>query len=70
MDNEKLETIKNEIQFIIDCIAKKNFANAQKTLNKVNTDLNDLIDVTVDQEMLREISKYQVLVDYLSAKII
>ena len=70
MDNEKLETIKNEIQFIIDCIAKKNFANALKTLNNLNTDLNDLIDVTVDQEMLREISKYQVLVDYLSAKII
>ena len=26
MENEKLETIKNEIQFIIDCIAKKEFA--------------------------------------------
>ena len=70
MDNEKLETIKNEVQFIIDCIAKKDFANAENTLNKVNTDLNDLIDVTVDQERLREISKYQVLVDYLSDKII
>ena len=69
MENEKLETIKNEVQFIIDCIAKKNFAEADTTLNKVNTDLNDLIDVTVDKEMLREISKYQVLVDYLSEKI-
>lgn len=69
MENEKLETIKNEMQFIIDCIAKKDFAAAATTLNKVNTDLNDLIDVTVDKEMLREISKYQVLSDYLSDKI-
>ena len=70
MDNEKLETIKNEMQFIIDCNAKKDFADAGNTLVKINTDLNDLIDITVDEEMLREISKYQVLADYLSGKII
>ena len=70
MDNEKLETIKNELQFIIDCIAKKDFADAGNTLVKMNNDLNDLIDITVDEEMLREISKYQVLADYLSGKII
>lgn len=69
MEDEKLETIKNEVQFIIDCIAKKQFTEAKSTLNKVNTDLNDLIDVTVDEEMLREISKYQVLADYLKTKI-
>lgn len=69
MENEKLETIKNEIQFIIDCIAKKEFAQAKQTLTKINSDLNDLIDITVDEELLREISKYQVLVDYLKTKI-
>lgn len=69
MENEKLESIKNEVQFIIDCIAKKSFAEAKLTLTKVNADLNDLIDTNVNEELLREISKYQVLVDYLSGKI-
>ena len=69
MENEKLETIKNEIQFIIDCIGKKESAQAKQTLTKINSDLNDLIDITVDEELLREISKYQVLVDYLKTKI-
>lgn len=69
MENEKLETIKNEVQFIIDCISKKDFTKAAQTLDKVRTDLNDLIDVTVDEEQLREISKYQVLAEYLSVKI-
>ena len=70
MDDEKLNMIKNEVQFVIDCISKKDFKEAMQTLTKVNSDLNDLIDVTIDEEQLREISKYQVLAAYLSGKIV
>ena len=69
MENENLEIIKNEIQFIIDCIARKQFGVAETSLNKVQIDLNELNDLTVDAEKMREISKFQVLAEYLSTKI-
>lgn len=70
MRNENLDTIKKEVQFIIDSIAKKNYLEARITFNKVKIDLDDLIDITVDEETLIEISKYQVLIDYLSTKFV
>jgi predicted house-cleaning noncanonical NTP pyrophosphatase (MazG superfamily) len=61
--------INSEIQEIIDSISKREYKTANSKIELVNNKLNDLLDTSVDDEFLREISKYLVLVEHLQNKL-
>jgi hypothetical protein len=65
---DQFTTIKKDIQLIIDNIAIKNFSDASIKLIEVSDDLDDMMDETDDVFVLREISKYQVLLNHLQIK--
>lgn len=65
---DQFNTIKKDIQFIIDNIAIKNYTQASIKLIEVSDTLDEMMDVTIDEAVLREISKYQVLLDHLQIK--
>ena len=65
---DKFSEIKKDIQLIIDNMVIKNFSEASIKLIEVSDDLDDMMDVTVDEIVLREISKYQVLLNHLQIK--
>lgn len=65
---DQFYTIKKDIQFIIDNIAIKNYTQASIKLIEVSDILDEMMDVTIDEAVLREISKYQVLLDHLQIK--
>jgi len=65
---DKFSEIKKDIQLIIDNMAIKNFSEASIKLIEVSDDLDDMMDVTDDEIVLREISKYQVLLNHLQIK--
>ena len=65
---DRFSEIKKDIQLIIDNMAIKNFSEASIKLIEVSDDLDDMMDVTVDEIVLREISKYQVLLNHLQIK--
>ena len=66
--DDKFATIKKEIQLIIDAMAMKNFSKASSKLVEVSDVLDNLIDTTNEEIVLREISKYQVLLNHLQIK--
>lgn len=49
-------------------MAIKNFSEASIKLIEVSDDLDDMMDATDDEIVLREISKYQVLLNHLQIK--
>mgnify|MGYP006344001621 FL=1 len=65
---DKFSEIKKDIQLIIDNMAIKNFSDASIKLIEVSDDLNDMMDETDNVFVLREISKYQVLLNHLQIK--
>lgn len=65
---DQFYTIKKDIQFIIGNIAIKNYTQASIKLIEVSDTLDEIMDVTIDEAVLREISKYQVLLDHLQIK--
>lgn len=65
---DRFSEIKKDIQLIIDNMAIKNFSEASIKLIEVSDDLDDMIDATDDEIVLREISKYQVLLNHLQIK--
>jgi hypothetical protein len=65
---DQFTTIKKDIQLIIDNMAIKNFSEASIKLIEVSDDLDDMMDETDDVFVLREISKYQVLLNHLQIK--
>ena len=67
MEDKFLE-IKKDIQSIIDNMAIKNFSEASIKLIEVSDDLDDMLDETDDEVVMREISKYQVLLNHLQIK--
>ncbi len=69
MGNIQLEEIKKGVQKIIDLIAVKDNKSANNKLNEISEKLDDLIDHTDKDEDVREISKYQVLLNQLFSKI-
>ena len=62
---DRFSEIKKDIQLIIDNMAIKNFSEASIKLIEVSDDLDDMMDATDDVFVLREISKYQVLLNHL-----
>ena len=65
---DRFSEIKNDIQLIIDNMAINNFSEASIKLIEVSDDLDDMMDATDDEIVLREISKYQVLLNHLQIK--
>ncbi len=69
MENKSLEEIKTKVQEVIDLIAQKNVSLASEKLLNVNELLDDLIDLSDNDDDLVEISRYQVLLNHLQQKI-
>lgn len=70
MDVTKFDELKKGVQEIIDLIANKNAKDANNKLVEVSDELDELLDHTDEDEELREISKFQVLLNQLQQKII
>lgn len=69
MINNQFEDLKNGVQEIIDLIAAKENKSANNKLLEISDKLDDLLDHSDEDEDLREISKYQVLLNQLFKKI-
>ncbi|MCC9065749.1 hypothetical protein [Flavobacterium piscisymbiosum] len=65
----KFEDLKVSVQEIIDLIAAKNNREANNKLLEVNETLDEMLDHAEEDEDLREISRYQVLLNKLHVKI-
>ena len=65
----KFEDLKVSVQEIIDLIAAKNDREANNKLLEVNETLDEMLDHAEEDEELREISRYQVLLNQLHVKI-
>ena len=70
MENKQFDELKKGVQEIIDLIALKNAKEANNKLVEVSEELDELLDHTDEDEELREISKFQVLLNQLQQKII
>ena len=67
--NTKFEDLKVSVQEIIDLIAAKQDREANNKLLEVNETLDEMLDHAEEDEELREISRYQVLLNQLHVKI-
>ena len=65
---DQFTEIKKDIQLIIDQMVIKNFSEASILLIEVSDVLDEMLDATDDEVLLREISKYQVLLNHLQIK--
>ena len=69
MEKSPFEELKKGVQEIIDLIANKDNIAANNKLLEISEKLDDFLDHTDEDEDLREISKYQVLLNQLFQKI-
>lgn len=69
MENLKFNTLKNQVQCIIDLMAAKEFIEANYKLLDACEYLDELLDFSKNDEDLIEISKYQALLTQLQQKI-
>ena len=69
MKNNQFEDLKKGVQEIIDLIAMKDNKSANNKLLEISDKLDYFLDHTDEDEDLREISKYQVLLNQLFQKI-
>jgi len=65
----KFEDLKVSVQEIIDLIAAKQNREANNKLLEVSEELDEMLDHAEEDEDLREISRYQVLLNQLHVKI-
>jgi CRISPR/Cas system CSM-associated protein Csm2 small subunit len=65
----KFEDLKVSVQEIIDLIAAKENREANNKLLEVSDVLDEMLDHAEEDEELREISRYQVLLNQLHVKI-
>lgn len=69
METSPFEEFKKGVQEIIDLIAIKANKSANNKLLEISEKLDNFLDYTDEDEDLREISKYQVLLNQLFQKI-
>ena len=69
MHSNKFSDLKNQVQEVIDLMAKKDFIEANFKLLDVGEHLDELLDFSEKDEDLIEISKYKVLLNQLEQKI-
>lgn len=65
---DQFTAIKKEVQLIIDYMAMKHFSQASIKLIEVSDRLDEMLDASNDEVVLREISKYHVLLNHLQIK--
>ena len=70
MENNKFTELKKGVQEIIDLIGDRNGKEASNKLVEVSEVLDELMDYSEDDEDLREISRYQVLLNQLHQSIV
>lgn len=63
------DILKSDIQEIIDDLASKKYDLAKEKINNLSDKIADLIDNTTNEDFLREISKYQLLLEHLKSKL-
>jgi hypothetical protein len=69
MEDEKLGTLKNDVQEIIDLMKIKEYKTANNKLAVARESLDELLDFLEEDNDLIQISKYQVLLNQLQMKI-
>jgi hypothetical protein len=69
MEDEKLGTLKNDVQEIIDLMKIKEYKTANNKLADASEALDELLDFLEEDNDLIQISKYQVLLNQLQMKI-
>jgi hypothetical protein len=69
MEINKFENLKINVQEIIDFIAAKKYTLAKSKLAEISEALDEILDFTVNEDELMEISRYQVLLNQLHRKI-
>jgi hypothetical protein len=67
--SNKFETLKASVQEIIDLIAAGESREANNKLLDVSEVLDEMIDFAEEDEEVREISRYQVLLNQLHVKL-
>jgi len=67
--SNKFETLKASVQEIIDLIAAGDSREANNKLLDVSEVLDEMIDFAEEDEEVREISRYQVLLNQLHVKL-
>ena len=67
--NSKFDNLKASVQEIIDLIAAKQDREANNKLLDVSDVLDEMLDHAEEDEELREISRYQVLLNQLHVKL-
>jgi CRISPR/Cas system CSM-associated protein Csm2 small subunit len=67
--NSKFDDLKVSVQDIIDLIAAKQDREANNKLLDVSDVLDEMLDHAEEDEELREISRYQILLNQLHVKI-
>ncbi|MGK4568238.1 hypothetical protein [Flavobacterium sp. 3HN19-14] len=69
MNNNAFEILKKDIQEVIDLLANKQFTEANFKLADASELLDEILDLSADDEDLIEISRYQVLLNQLQQKV-
>ena len=64
-----LTNLHSAIQEVIDAIASKELKSASLKLEITKTEIDNYLDTTSDDEILVELSKYQVLAQHLQNKL-
>lgn len=65
----QFDDLKNNVQQIIDLIAAKQHKEANNLLLEVSEKLDEILDNTDEDEVLMQLSHYQVLLNKLHVKI-
>lgn len=69
MEDSKFDSLKKDVQTIIDLIAAKDYQNANSKLAGASEMLDEILDFTDEDEDLIEVSRYQVLLNQLQMRI-
>lgn len=68
-DKAALTNLHSAIQEVIDAMANNELKTASLKLEKVNNTIDVYLDSTSDDEILVELSKYQLLAEHLQNKL-
>lgn len=69
MQTINFEILKTKMQEVIDLVTSKNLIEANEKLSLLSVIIDDFLDVLSNENDLREIGRYQVLVMQLQQKI-
>lgn len=69
MKNNKFGDIKTSVQEIIDCVATNNYEIAKIKIKEVSDSLDELLDISPEEDAVLEISRYKILLNQLLRKL-